>query len=104
MLERVCIRRADVTHLEAIRLEAVFDKPDLLDADHFLPFVRNDEAGGRRPDMPHMAKGKIPALVNMAGGDQAQIDDAKHLDQAAACRHRNVADRGCRSLGIIGRI
>src|SRR6266403_2993017 len=97
-------RRPDVTNLKTVGPESILDQPDLLDADHFLPCIRNDEAGGRRPDVPDVGIGKIPALVNVAAGDQPQIDGAKHLDQAAACRHRNVAYRGRREFGIVGRI
>src|SRR6476659_5765044 len=89
-------RRPDVKNLKTVGLEPILDQPDLLDADHFLPRIRNDEAGGRRPDVADVGIVKIPALVNMAAGDQPQIDGAKHLDQVAACRHRNVADRGRR--------
>ena len=93
-----------MTDFKAVGLKAVFDQPDLLDADHFLPRIRNDEAGGMRPDLPDVGISKIPALVNVAAGDQPQIDRAKHLDQATACRHRNVAYRCRRELGIIGRV
>jgi len=93
-----------VKNLKAVGLEPILDQPDLLDADQFLPCIRNDEAGGRRPDVPDVGIGKIPALVNMAAGDQPQIDGAKHLDQAAASRHRNVAYRCRRQLGIVGQV
>src|SRR3981081_4507340 len=80
-------RRSDVTNLKAVGLEAVFHQSDLFDADHFLLRIRNDEAGGRRPDVSDVAKGKIPALVNVATGDQPQIDRTKYLHQPAPCRH-----------------
>ena len=54
-------------HFEAVGLETILHEPDFLDADHFLSCIRNDEAGGGRPDVPDMAKSKIPALVHMAG-------------------------------------
>jgi hypothetical protein len=37
-------RRPDVTDLEGVGLEAVFDEADFLDADYFLLLVWNDEA------------------------------------------------------------
>ncbi len=94
--------RPDVTDFEAVGLEAVFHQPDLLDPDQFLLGIGNDEAGRRRPDVPDVSKGEIAALVDVAAGDQPQIDGPQHLDQPAPCRHRNVAYRGCREFGIVG--
>ena len=48
--------------------------------------------------------GKIPALVNVAAGDQPEIGGAQHLHQAAPRRHRNVAYGRCREFRIVGRI
>jgi hypothetical protein len=89
-------------HLKGVGLEAIFHQPDFLDADHFLLGIRNDEAGGRRPDVADVGISKIPALVNVAAGDQPKIDRAEHLDQAAPCRHRDIAYRRCREFGIAG--
>jgi hypothetical protein len=97
-------RRLEVTNLKAVGLKAVFHEADLLGADHFLPRIGNDEAGGRRPDVADVAIGKIPALMDMAAGDQPQVDGAQHLNQAAAHRHRNITDRRCIKLGIVGRV
>jgi len=47
---------------------------------HFL--LRSEMMKPRkRPDVPYMTKGKIPALVDMAAGDQPQIDGAEHVHQ-----------------------
>ena len=59
---------------EAVGPETILHQPDLLDADHFLHPVGNDEAGGRRPDMAGVTKGEVAALMDVAGGDQPQID------------------------------
>ena len=53
-------------------MEAIFHQPGLLDRDHILPGVGNDEAGRGRPDMAGMAAGEIAALVDMAARDQPQ--------------------------------
>jgi hypothetical protein len=47
---------------------------------------------------------EIPALVDVAAGDQPQIDSAQHFQEAPACWHWNVADRCSRELRIVGRI
>ena len=70
-----------MTDFKAVGLKTVFDQPDLLGADDFLLRIRNDEAGGRRPDVADVAIGKIAALVNVAAGDQPQIG-------RASCRER----------------
>src|SRR6185312_10581749 len=75
--------RPDVTDLETVGLEAIFHQADLLDTDHFLPGIWNDEAGRRRPDLTGVGKGEIAALVDVAAGDQPQVDGAQHFDQPA---------------------
>ncbi len=52
--------------------------------------------------MPDMLEGVVAALVHMAAADQAPIDLAEHLDQAAARRLRHVAERGLGALRIVG--
>src|SRR5438045_7598398 len=58
-------RCLDVADLKAIDLEAVFHQSDFLDADPLLPRIRNDEAGGGRPDVANAAKREIPPLMDM---------------------------------------
>src|ERR1700730_188874 len=94
-------RRPDVTDFEGVGLEPVFYQPDFLDADQVLPRIRNDEAGGRRPDVRGVGISEIPALVHVAAGDEPQIDGVEHPDQALSRRHRNVAYRCCREFGIV---
>jgi hypothetical protein len=47
---------------------------------------------------------EIAALMDVAGGDQPQIDRAQHVDQPAPRRLRDVPYRGRRKLGIVGRV
>ena len=52
--------------------------------------------------MADVAIGEIAALVDVAAGDQSEIDRTQHLDETATRWHRNVADRARFQLGIVG--
>ena len=58
---------------KTVGLEAVFHQPGFLDADHRLHALREDEAGGRRPDVAGAAIGEVAALVHVAAGDEAHV-------------------------------
>ena len=53
--------------------------------------------------MADVAKGEIAPLMDVARGDQPQVDRAEHLDQVAACRLWHIADCCRLALGIVGR-
>src|SRR5262252_5532555 len=86
--------RPDVADLKAVGLEAVFDEAGFLDPDPLLALVVDDEARRRRPDVSDTAKSVVAPLMDVAAGDEAQVDARKHLDQALPCRLRYVADGG----------
>src|SRR3954453_10983626 len=94
-------RRPDVPDLKTAGLETILHQPAFLRADHGLYSVRDDEAGGRRPDVARMAKGEVAALMDMAARNQPHVVRAEHLYEPGAHRLRNVADRGAGFLGII---
>ena len=50
--------RSDMADFKTVGLETILQQPDFLGADDFLHPVRNDEAGGRRPDMAGWPKVK----------------------------------------------
>jgi hypothetical protein len=50
------------------------------------------------------AKGEVAPLMDVARGDQPQINRRKHLDQILAPGLRNVAYCGSFKLGIFGRV
>src|SRR5260370_11633696 len=54
--------------------------------------------------MADMAKSEIAALVDVARGDQPQVDLAQHVDQPAACGLGDVAYRRLGKFGIAGRV
>ena len=78
---------------KTVRRKAVFHQPGFLQRDPFLPCIGNDEAGRRRPDMTDAPIREIAALMDVAGGDEPQIDRAEHLDQPLPRRLWHIAYR-----------
>jgi hypothetical protein len=66
--------RPDVMDLKTIGFKPILYQPDLLSSDQFLPHVANDEGRRRRPDMSDVPPGEVTALMDVAAGDEAQID------------------------------
>ena len=52
--------------------------------------------------MAGVAKGEVAPLMDVAGGDQPQINLRKHFDQILAPGLRDVADRRSFNLGLSG--
>jgi hypothetical protein len=69
--------RTDVMDVKTIGSEPILYQPDLLSADQFLPPVANDEGCRWRPDMSNVTPGEVTALMDVAAGDETQIDGAQ---------------------------